>query len=862
MSTISASPIPEPAAAAPAPSPSLAALLPPPGAGADEVLSRFVSFVAATGLELYPAQEEALLELMADKHVVLNTPTGSGKSLVATALHFKALAEGKTSFYTCPVKALVNEKFFDLCRLFGAERVGMLTGDASINRDAPIICCTAEILANMALRDGSVQPAYVVMDEFHYYADRDRGMAWQVPLLALDATTFLLMSATLGDMKVIADGLQATTGREVAIVRGRQRPVPLEFEYRETPLHETIDELVKTGRAPIYLVNFTQRGAADQAQNLMSVDMSSKADKEAIRAALDGAAFDTPYGKDFQRFLRHGIGIHHAGLLPKYRLLVERLAQKGLLKVVSGTDTLGVGVNVPIRTVLFTQLCKFDGEKTAILGVREFLQIAGRAGRKGFDDRGFVVAQAPEHVVENRRLAVKKTQGKKVVMHKPPTKGYVHWDRGTFERLRDGTPEPLESRFDVTHGVLLSCLQRGRHAGEPARGGGYRRLVSVIGRSHSGQRQKREQRRRAAACFRTLRHAGIIDVVPYEALRGRAVEVSGLLQLDFSLHHTLSLFLIDATALLDRESPTYALDVLTLVESIVENPDVVLRKQLDLIKTEKMAEMKAAGVEYEQRIAELDTLEWPKPNRDFIYDTFNAFADRHPWVGHENVRPKSVAREMYEGFASFDDYVRSYGLERSEGVLLRYLSQVYRTLNDTVPMAARTEAVMDIAAHFRTLLRDVDTSLLDEWELLAHPELAFATAKAARAARTPVDPVAERRALLAAVRAELHKLVRALARRDYATAARLVQPGDDGEQWTPERLEAAMAPFFAAHAELLTTPDARRPDRTRIDDLDAGRLRAQQAMIDPEGDEDWSLDCVVDVTAGGPPRLALTRIGV
>jgi len=598
MST--ASPTPDPGTGAQPPA--LGALLPPAGAGPDEILSRFMSYVAATGLELYPAQEEALLELMADKHVVLNTPTGSGKSLVATALHFKALAEGRTSFYTCPVKALVSEKFFDLCRLFGAERVGMLTGDASINRDAPIVCCTAEILANMALRDGAARAAYVIMDEFHYYADRERGMAWQVPLLALDRTVFLLMSATLGDLRVITEGLRATTGREVAVVRGRQRPVPLEFEYRETPLHETIDELVKTGRAPIYLVNFTQRGAADEAQNLMSVDVSSKADKEAIRAALDGAAFDTPYGKDFQRFLRHGIGIHHAGLLPKYRLLVERLAQKGLLKVVSGTDTLGVGVNVPIRTVLFTQLCKFDGEKTGILGVREFHQIAGRAGRKGFDDHGYVVAQAPEHVVENKRLATKAAQGKKVVMHKPPTKGYVHFDRGTFDRLVGGTPEPLESRFDVTHGVLLSCLQGGRDAeqgGGEARGKpraiGYRRLLSIIGRSHGGPRQQREQRRRAAACFRTLRHAGIVTVVPYESVRGRVVEISGDLQIDFSLHHTLSLFLVDALARLDRASPTYALDVLTLVESIVENPDVVLRKQLDRLKDQKMAEMKEIG---------------------------------------------------------------------------------------------------------------------------------------------------------------------------------------------------------------------------------------------------------------------------
>jgi hypothetical protein len=448
-------------------------------------------------------------------------------------------------------------------------------------------------------------------------------------------------------------------------------------------------------------------------------------------------------------------------------------------------------------------------------------------------------------------------------MHKPPTKGYVHFDRGTFERLLGGTPEPLESRFEITHGVLLSCLQGKRGAeegdGRKWRGGGYRRLLSIIARSHGGPRQQREQRQRAAACFRTLRHAGIVNVVPYEAVRGRAVEVSGELQLDFSLHHTLSLFLVDALAGLDRESPTYALDVLTLVESICEDPDVVLRKQLDQIKTEKMAEMKAAGVEYEQRIAELETLEYPKPNRDLIYDTFNAFADRHPWVGQENVRPKSVAREMYEGFASFDDYVRSYGLERSEGVLLRYLSQVYKAMAETVPMAARSEEVMDILAHFRTLLRDVDTSLIEEWESLTQPGRARPGKAAARQA---VDPAAERRALNAAVRAELHKLVRALARRDYAAAIRVLAPGT-GEPWTPERFTTEMAPFWAAHAQLLTTPAARRPDRTRIDEIGPGRLRVQQTLVDADEDEDWSLDCVVDVeAAGAPPAIQLQRIGI
>ncbi|HVZ71891.1 MAG TPA: DUF3516 domain-containing protein [Polyangia bacterium] len=832
------------------------------GADADTILARFMDWVASTGLSLYAAQEEALLELMSGKHVILNTPTGSGKSLVATALHFKALAEGKTSYYTCPIKALVSEKFFALCQLFGAHNVGMMTGDATINREAPIICCTAEILANMALRDARARVDTVCMDEFHYYADRERGSAWQIPLLCLDKTTFLLMSATLGDVKPIEDGLRALTKREVAIVRGRERPVPLDFEYRETPLHETIEELVGGKRAPVYLVNFTQRACAEEAQSLMSVELCSKDEKDAIRAALVemGTTFDSPYGKDFQRFIRHGVGLHHAGLLPKYRLLVEKLAQRGMLKIVSGTDTLGVGVNVPIRSVLFTQLCKFDGEKVGVLGVRDFQQIAGRAGRKGFDERGSVLAQAPAHVVENKRLAAKAAQGKKVVMQKPPQKGYVHFDKGTFERLANGTPEPLESRFEVTHGMLLNCLQgEGVRA---RRGGGYRRLVEIIGRSHGGERGKRAERRRAAACFRALRHAKLVDVVPTEAVRGRVVEVSGELQKDFSLNQTLSLYLLEALEALDKESPTYALDVLTLVESILENPDAVLFRQLDKLKTERMDQMKADGVEYEQRIAELEAMEWPKPLRDFIYDTFNAFADRHPWVGATNIKPKSIAREICETNASFDDYVREYGLQRSEGVLLRYLSQAYRTLEQTVPAAARTEGVLDLLAELRVLLREVDSSLIDEWEGLKNPG-----AKTARVAPAPrvLDLADDRRALTARVRAELHRLVRALAARDFETAARLVAAGEDAEPWTPERLSRAIAPFFTAHKQLLTTPDARSPRRTTLSELGERRFRAQQTLVDPDGEDDWSIDCVVDLTTpkrDDEPLLDLQKIGV
>ncbi|MFN7132398.1 MAG: DEAD/DEAH box helicase, partial [Myxococcales bacterium] len=572
------------------PSASLQQQLPAPGeqASADELLSRFLASVSQRGLSLYPAQEEAILELFSGKHVVLNTPTGSGKSLVAEALHFKALAEGKVSFYTCPIKALVNEKFFALCETFGPENVGMMTGDASVNREAKILCCTAEILSNICLREDAAWVDYVVMDEFHYYADRERGVAWHLPLISLPQTTFLLMSATLGTTEAIETSLEALTRRKVAVVRNVERPVPLDFEYRETPLHETIADLVADGKAPIYLVNFTQRAAAEQAQALTSVNLCSKEEKEAIRQALFDVKFDTPYGKDFERFLRAGIGLHHAGLLPKYRRVTERLAQKGLLKVVSGTDTLGMGVNIPIRTVLFTQLCKFDGEKVGILPVRDFHQIAGRAGRKGFDDRGLVVVQAPEHVIENIKLEAKAQAGKKVQKKQPPQKGYAHWDRATLERLMTRQPEPLTPRFELHHGLLLNLLQ----ADELWPRGGYGRAVELIGRAHVNDGARPKLRRRAAQRFRELRRAGLVEVVRWKDRRGAYVRVREDLQRDFSLNHTLSLYLVQVVQTLDPTSDTYALDVLTLVESILEDPTIVLLRQADKLKEEKLGELK------------------------------------------------------------------------------------------------------------------------------------------------------------------------------------------------------------------------------------------------------------------------------
>jgi superfamily II RNA helicase len=843
----------------------LAALLPADGArlAPDAILDRFVAWVTSTGLELYPAQEEALLALLDEKHLVLATPTGSGKSLVATFLHFKAMAEGRRSVYTCPIKALVNEKFFALCRLFGAENVGMATGDAGINKDAPILCCTAEILANMALREAKPRADAIIMDEFHYYGDRERGLAWQVPLLLLEDATFLLMSATLGDVSPIAEGIRTLTGRDVVDVRSASRPVPLEFEYRETPLHETIEELVAANKAPIYLVNFTQKAAAEQAQNLMSAKFSSKDEKEKIRLALDGVRFDTPYGKEVARFLRHGIGLHHAGLLPRYRLLVEKLAQGGLLKVVSGTDTLGMGVNIPIRTVLFTQLCKFDGQKVAILSARDFHQISGRAGRKGFDDRGYVVAQAPEHVVENKRLAGKAAGGKKIVKKQPPQKGYVPFDRTTFERLQTKQPEPLTSRFEVSFGLLLALLQ----SETKQRGGGYGRLVEMIGRAHETPVGKSRLRQAAAQRFRTLRGAGLVELRALEGYRGRHVRPAAALQRDFSLHQTLALWLLDTLPRVPLERESYALDVLTLVESILENPDVVLWKQLDRARGEAVAEMKAKGMEYDERMAELEKVEHPKPLADFVYATFNDFAALHPWVGHENIRPKSVARDMVERYATFNDYVGEYELQRSEGVLLRYLADAYKTLVQTVPESYRDERVDDIIAFLRATVRGADASLVDEWERLRDPAYrsAMLDERAALAMLPPPPPPrvdADPRAFAARVRNELHRLLRALAlkRWDEAHAALW----DPAAAWTAQRLEAELAPYFAEHASIDLRPTARLPHNTILEKSGPTTYAARQRIVDPQGEVDWVVECAIDVAVERPddaPLLELVRVG-
>src|SRR5690348_2857795 len=683
----------------------------------DALFEAFESWAAEQGLTLYPGQEEALIEVVTGANVILSTPTGTGKSLVATGAHFAALAQGRRTFYTAPIKALVSEKFFALITVFGAENVGMLTGDAAVNGGAPVVCCTAEVLANMALREGAAADVgQVVMDEFHFYSEPDRGWAWQVPLLELPQAQFVLMSATLGDVARFEADLTRRTGRPTAVVTSATRPVPLTYEWALTPLHETLEELLATHQAPVYVVHFTQAAALERAQALTSINVCTREEKHRIAEVVSGFRFSPGFGKTLSRLVRHGIGVHHAGMLPKYRRLVEQLAQAGLLKVICGTDTLGVGINVPIRTVVFTGLSKYDGRRQRILKAREFHQIAGRAGRAGFDTAGTVVVQAPEHVVENERALAKAgddpKKRRKVVRKKPPDR-FVSWGKPTFERLVDAAPEPLQSSFVVSHAMLLGVI------GRP--GNAFSAMRHLLTDNDEPPAAQRRHIRRAFAIYRALLAGGVVERLDEPDEQGRRWRLTVDLQEDFALNQPLSPLALAAIGLLDRDLPGYPLDVLSVIEATLDDPRELLAAQQHKARGEAVAQMKADGIEYEERMELLEDVTYPMPLADLLAVAYDTYRRGHPWVADHELSPKSVVRDMYERAMTFTEYVGFYGLSRAEGLVLRYLASAYKALRQTVPEEARTEELTDLIEWLGELVRQTDSSLIDEWERLRSP---------------------------------------------------------------------------------------------------------------------------------------------
>ena len=583
----------------------------------------------------------------------------------------------------------------------------------------------------------------------------------------------------------------------------------------------------------------------------MSVDISSK-EREGgdPRGAGRRRRFDTPYGKDFQRFLRHGIGLHHAGLLPKYRLLVERLAQQGLLKVVSGTDTLGVG----------RERADPHGAVHAALQVRRREDRHPRRARVPADRRargaqGLRRARAawsrrrPSTSSRTSGSPTKQAQGKKVVMHKPPTKGYVHLDKRHVRSPvgRHARAARVALRGHARDAAVLP-------AGRPRHRGGLedaaRRRLPPLLVDHRALARRPAPAARAEAPGRGL--------LPHAAPRGHrerrdrtnrragassrsTTSCSATSRCTTRCRCTCS----TRWSALDREAPTYALDVLTLVEAIVENPDVVLRKQLDALKTEKMAEMKAAGVEYEQRI-ERARRRWSGRSRTATSSTRRSTPSRiatRGWARRTCARSRWRARCTRASRASTTTCART-ACERSEGVLLRYLSQVYKTMAETVP-AARAHRGGD--GHPRALPRAAARRRLQ-------PDRGVGVADAARAPRRAPRVHARRpsirwRSGARSTPRSAPSCTSCCARSPSATTRRPRACWRRGraKPWTPERLTAEMAAVLGrAHRAADDARGARARAHAHRRARAAVACALQQTLVDAEGDEDWSLDCIVD----------------
>ena len=867
----------------------------------EEVYLAFSQWAQETGRPLYPHQDEALSQILQGSHVIAATPTGSGKSMIALAAHTASLARGGRSYYTAPLKALVSEKFFELVGLFGAGNVGMVTGDTSINAAAPIICCTAEILANQSLREGrELDVDCVVMDEFHYYADPQRGWAWQVPLLELPQAQMVLLSATLGDVGFLVRDLQERTGRQVAVVDDAVRPVPLELDYSVEPIGELLQRLVGQDKAPVYVVHFSQKEAVERAASLLSVDLMPSSRKKEIVAALGGFRFGGGFGATLSRLLRAGIGVHHAGMLPRYRRLIERLARQGLLAVICGTDTLGVGINVPIRSVVMTSLVKFDGAKERHLTAREFHQIAGRAGRAGFDTRGFVEVQAPEHVIENAKALAKagddERKRRRIVRKKAP-EGRVNWTDRTFERLRDATPETLTSQFQVTTTMVLSLMER---PGDPVR-----HMAGLLERAHLSPAEHRAQVRRALDIYRSLRTAGVVEHVSSQraaADGGPRLRLAVDLPDDFALNQPLAPFALAAMDLLNPESPEHALDVVSIVEATLDDPRPLLYAQQRAARGEAVAAMKAEGMDYEERMAALEEVTWPQPLADLLVPALGMYKQSNPWVAEYELSPKSVVREMVENAMTFSDLVSRYELGRSEGVILRYLTDAYRALRQVVPEEHRSQEVAALIEWLGGLVRAVDSSLLDEWEALGSAQSGRAQEGAGLLAGDRADrddsvgverafgadedgTVALTRNLHAfrvAVRREMFRRVELMARDDVEALGRL----DASSGWGEERWDRALGQYWEEYDWIGTDTPARAislaplqeepgeaelaaagvSERLREAMERAGRRvwLATQVLDDPQGDHDWRLTALVDLEASDEedrPVLRLLSVG-
>jgi hypothetical protein len=486
-----------------------------------------------------------------------------------------------------------------------------------------------------------------------------------------------------------------------------------------------------------------------------------------------------------------------------------------------------------------------------MLKAREFHQIAGRAGRAGFDTAGTVVVQAPDHLVENHRLVLKAGDDPKKlrrVQRKKAPEGQVNWSEDTYLRLVAAEPEALVSRMRVSHSMLLNVIAR---PGDP-----FQAMRRLLRDNHEDSRTQLRLVRRAVQQYRDLLAAGVVERVDPPDLDGRTVRLVEDLQLGFALNQPLSTYALAVFDVLDPEAPTYALDVVSVIEATLEDPRTVLGAQEHRARGEAIGGMKAEGIEYDERMELLMDVSHPKPLEELLFHAFGVYRKSHPWVGDHPLSPKSVVRDMYERAMTFSEFVSHYELARTEGIVLRYLAGAYKALEHTVPDERKSEDFQDIVEWLGEMVRQVDSSLLDEWEALANPE--EESAEDAQDRADQVKPVtANARAFRVLVRNALFRRVELAALDRFTELGEL----DADAGWDADAWSEAMDGYWEEYDELGTGPDARGPQLLHIEEVPQdGLWRVRQTFADPEGDHDWGISAEVDLTASDAEGRAVVQV--
>ncbi len=706
---------------------------------ADIELAFYEKFLWGRGIEPYPVQEQAIRHIVAGTSVLVTVPTGTGKTLMAKAALQAAVMRGERAIYTTPLRALTEEKYRELCADFGDENVGFATGDYKVNREAPIQVEVAEILWNRVVGDKSVCPAeVVVMDEGHYFNDPERGYVWEQSIIGLDPRSQLvILSATVGRPDRFCQWASLTRRVPMELVESRERKVPLVHDFREEPLIDTVRELAHKGDVPAIVFVFGREQCFEVARLLKSCRrFTTDEEKAKVEALCDEALLPGGVANELRPLFSHGIGIHHAGILPRYKQLVEQLALERLIKFVVSTETIAAGINLPARTVVFPSLRKFIKNEPRMVTAAEYHQMAGRAGRPQFDDRGLAITLAPEEIVSElkkelrdaaKRPAYDEGKVRKSVYNKARSeaqrKGDIIWTPESHAELVRGEPAELRSKTKITTEQVLAIglpdlattalpgagfvapkktelAERMAEAEASLPPSMRLDIVTMIDNLLLEDRERRGLHKTLAQLVDNLRAIEVIDQ--------HGTQVAGMMIRQ--LQGMDGLFIWYALYNHDLDY----VELRQLVEFLVDHD--IIQRQLDRKEEDKKREwvkarLRELRLENPQLTWDDVVAEWerehPRPLTK-VEEVFQAFsaAVPHPEL-HGGKKPKNVWATMEDSGMSFLEFVAAEGLQHEEGNLFSYLVRVMNFANK-LGEASHLDQLCDLSDRVRALLARID----------------------------------------------------------------------------------------------------------------------------------------------------------